>query len=64
MYINLVKIVINGVNFAKIGHLGENVPNGLIFGGKNDVICQNFGKVVKKIFSKTFEKLFQVVLYG
>ena len=43
----MVKIVINGVNLAKIGqNLGENVPNGLIFGGKKAVICQNFGKVV------------------
>ena len=30
---------------------GENVPNSLIFGGKNDAICQNFGKVVKRSFS-------------
>ena len=29
------------------------------FGGQNDPIGQNFGKVVKKIFPKGFEKLFQ-----
>ena len=51
MDINLVKIVNNGVNLVKIGHLGQNVPNALIFGCKNNVICQNFGKVVKKIFT-------------
>ena len=28
--------------------LGENVSNSFIFRGKNDVICQNFGKIVKK----------------
>ena len=50
MDINLVKIVINGVNLVKIDHFCENVPNSLDFGGKNDVIGQNFGKVVKKNF--------------
>ena len=34
------------------------------FGGKNDVICQNFGKVIKKFFTPRIEKLFQGGLYG
>ena len=57
--INLVKIVINGVNLVKIGNLCEIVPNSIIFGGKNEVICQNFGKVVKNFFTKKIEKSFQ-----
>ena len=47
---NLVKYVINGANLVKIGHFGENGQNRVTlayFGGQNDVICQNFGKVVK-----------------
>ena len=43
MEINLVKNVINGVNLV---NFGQNCQNGL-FLGKNDVICQNFGKLVK-----------------
>ena len=50
MGINVVKIVINAVNLVKTGHFCGNVPNSLNFGGKNDVIGQNFGKVVKKFF--------------
>ena len=30
-------------------------------GGQNDFICQNFGKVGKKNFTKKSEKLFQGV---
>ena len=50
MDINLVKYVINGDNLVKIGHFGENGQNRVIlahFGLQNNVIYQNFGKVVK-----------------
>ena len=43
----LGKNLINGVNLVKIGHFSEKFLN---FGGKNDVIGQNFGKVVKNFF--------------
>ena len=39
--------VINVVNFC---HFGENCQIWVIlayFGGQNDIICQNFGKMVK-----------------
>ena len=44
MDINVVKNLINGVNLVKIGHFWSKLGH---FGGKNDVICQNLGKVVK-----------------
>ena len=57
MDINLVKIVINGVNLVKIGHFRLKCPTFSHFlGGKNDVICQNL-KVVKKIFHSKIRKI-------
>ena len=45
--INLVKNVINGVNLDKIGHFWRKLSKLGNFGGQNDVISQNLGKLVK-----------------
>ena len=47
MDIYLVENVINGVNLVKIGHFWWKWLKLGHFGGQNDVICQNFWKVVK-----------------
>ena len=65
MDINLVKIIINGVNWVKIGHFGENGHNRVIlayFGAKmtSSVKIWESGKI---IFSRKFLKLFQVGLW-
>ena len=43
-----------GTIWSKLVILDENFPNSLILGGKNDVICQNLGKVVKTFFLPKF----------
>ena len=51
-----------GTIWSKWVIFGEDGENRVIlayFVGENDVICQNFGKVVKLFFSKSFQKLFQ-----
>ena len=55
------KNVFNGINLIKRCHFRGKCPKFAHFGGKNVVICQNFGKVVKRFFSQKFEKLFQGV---
>ena len=63
MDINLVKSVINGGQFGKKKVIfGENGQNWVVVGAKI-VIGQNLGKVVKKKFSKGFQKLFQSGLW-
>ena len=54
MDINLAKNVFNGVNLVTMGHFGPEFSKFGHFGGQNDVIDQNFGKVVTNFFSKIF----------
>ena len=44
---NVVKNVINGVNFVKIGHSWGKWEKLAHFRGQNDDICRNLGKVLK-----------------
>ena len=48
--ITLAKNVINGVNLVKIGHFWAKWSKFGDFGGQNEVIGQNLGKVVKSFF--------------
>ena len=59
---NVVKNVINGVNLVKIGHSWWNWSKLGHFGGQNDVICQNFGKVLKESLDP--EKHFKHIFMG
>ena len=52
MDINLDEYVINGTNLDKIGHFWSKWSKLGHFGGQNDVIGQNLGIVVKKLFLK------------
>ena len=61
MAINLVKNVINGVNLVKVGNFWSKLGH---FGGQNDVICQNLGKVIKSFFSLNDSKNYFSQVYG
>ena len=63
MNINLVKNVINGGNFVKIGHFWSKCSQLGHFGGQNDVIVPYFGKFVKKLSLKVHKNYFNQV-YG
>ena len=65
MDINLVKIVINGVNLVKIGHFRWKYPKfHHLWGVKMKSYVKILGKWSKNFFTKTFEKLFQGGIYG
>ena len=57
------KNVINAVNLVKIGHFWGKWSKLGHFGGKNDVISQNFGQAVKKFSLKVSKNYFSQV-YG
>ena len=58
--INLVKNAINVVNLVKIGRFWWKWSKLGHFWGKNHVICQNLGKVVKLFFPLKFLKIISV----
>ena len=65
MDIKLVKYVINGANFVKIAHFGENAQNRVIlayYGGKMTLYVNIFGKWSNNFIPKKFLKINQV--YG
>ena len=47
-----------GSIWSKWDILGENVPNSLLLGGKNDVVVKILGKWSKIVFTKKFKKFF------
>ena len=58
--INPVENFINGGNLVKIGRFLWKWSKLGHFGGQNDVICQNFGKVDQFIFPYRFLKIISV----